>query len=1067
METLNNDWPLISVVVPSFNQAAFLRETLSSLVDQRYPCLEILVVDGGSTDGSVDIIREYEPHLAYWRSGKDDGQSAAINEGVERANGVLVGWLNSDDYLLPRALWSVARAYRQFPERGLYIGNGLRYDQVPNRFRSFCQRHLALNREALRSGVDYILQPATFFLRSAWLEVGGLNRDLQFCMDWDMYLRIADQHPAVVINEPLAVSREYEDTKTGGGGLERVAEINSMVERHTGKQMTPGVMHYMLESLLAQTAGKSSEALQHHLYKSMLALSDDFGSLCGNADGFPEVGDPQDATYLPRAAETAPVEAWPECENLPTISIVTASFNQGQFIEDTLTSIFAQNYPAIETIVYDAGSTDTTHDILKRYNDQLTFWTSEPDHGPADAINKGFKRATGEIVAWLNSDDMLAADALQEVGRAFAEDPELDMVFANALYVDEVGHPCRMDHGDYKTALYFGHMQAPEDVPYYWNYVHSVPQPTVFFRKSLLERHGYLDEQYHFIFDLELFWRLSKDARIKKIERTTAFYRIHSDAKTGNWREFLVELYRFSRPKWPSWTTQEFRRIWGEFLIYYIRGAVGKRPRDFWFWLATLVTGLSVWFRIGNPERVQLKLPPVRGTSGKAPLPEPPPDLPTPPPTTIPDPDYSVDRSAAKYTSFFCSFLWPKHPGFSGGEIRDFHLVRHLLSISQLHFVASSVVPEDDRKDVLGEYLDGMHDRIGKPCDFRMPGFWRRVDIALRGLKIPVPWGGLHLDALNKWYETAGSTLPTVERLTAETAPDFVFVSPQSNPSPLLLSGLPDRTRVIMASYDVEAERIQRLGDLESGLKRVAMRLEAWRAARFERKNLACCDGIIAVSDEDRNWFIEKNGVDPDRVLTIENGVDPEYFQYGERSPGERPEVAFVASFYYPPNVAAAFRLLDGIMPRVRKALPGARLWLVGQGATAEMLSRNDDHNVITGSVDDVRPYLACADVACIPLSAGSGSKYKVLEAASAGVPLVCTERALQGIDLAVDEHVLFGHDDQALADAILALLDNPDRAQQMAARARKRVVTTHAWTANLKKLDGWLKQLKDLPPLR
>jgi len=1054
--------------VPSFNQAAFLRETLSSLVDQQYPRLEILVVDGGSTDGSVDIIREYEPHLAYWRSEKDEGQSAAINEGVERATGVLVGWLNSDDYLLPRALWTVARAYLQFPERGLYIGNGLRYDQQPNRFRSFCQRHLALNREALHSGVDYVLQPATFFLRSAWLEVGGLDGSLQFCMDWDMYLRIADLQPAVMINDPLAVSREYEDTKTGAGGLERVAEISSMVERHTGRRVTPGVMHYMLESLLAHTAGEASEVLQHHLYKSLLALSDDFGSLCGNADGFPAEGDAQDAVYLPLASETAPAEAWPKCDALPTISIVTPSFNQGQFIEDTLTSIFDQQYPNIETIVYDAGSTDSTHDVLKRYDDRLTSWTVEPDRGPADAINKGFKKATGEIVAWLNSDDMLAADTLQEVGRAFAEDSELDMVFANALYVDEDGNPCPMDHGDYKTALYFGHIQAPEDVPYYWRYVHSLPQPTVFFRRSLLERYGYLDEQYHFIFDFELFWRLSQHAKIKKIERTTAFYRIHAAAKTSDWRKFQVELYRFSRPKWPRWTTQAFRRIWGEFLIYYIRGAVGDRPRDFWFWLATLVTGVSVWFRIGNPERVTLKLPPARGTASRdATCEKPPPDLPAPPPVTIPDPDYAVDRGNAKYTSLFCSFLWPKHPGFSGGEIRDFHLVRHLLSISRLHFIASSVVPGDDREDVLGEYLDGQHDRIGKSCDFRMPNFWRRVDIALRGLKVPVPWGGLHLDALNKWYETAGFTAPSVERLAAEAAPDFVFVSPQSNPSPLLLSGLPERTRVIMASYDVESERIQRLGDLESGLKRAAMRLEAWRAARFERRNLACCDGVIAVSDEDRKWFIEKNGIDPDRVLTIENGVDPQYFQYTERKPGERPEVAFVASFYYPPNVAAAFRLLEGIMPLVRKELPNARLWLVGQGPTGDMLSRNDESNIITGSVDDVRPYLAYADVACIPLSAGSGSKYKVLEAASAGVPLVCTERALQGINLAVDEHLLMGGDDQALADAILALLRDPARAQQMAARARERVVATHAWDANLKKLDDWLAALLDSPVRR
>src|SRR6185436_5949393 len=110
------------------------------------------------------------------------------------------------------------------------------------------------------------------------------------------------------------------------------------------------------------------------------------------------------------------------------------------------------------------------------------------------AINKGLSRATGEIVSWLNSDDMLARDALWEIGRSFAEDPELDMVLGNALYIDEGNELHLADHGSYRTALYYGHMQPFERIPQYWTYVHSVPQPTVFFRKRLLEQFGYLDE---------------------------------------------------------------------------------------------------------------------------------------------------------------------------------------------------------------------------------------------------------------------------------------------------------------------------------------------------------------------------------------------------------------------------------------------------------------------------------------------------------------------------------------------------------------------------------------------
>jgi glycosyltransferase involved in cell wall biosynthesis len=131
------------------------------------------------------------------------------------------------------------------------------------------------------------------------------------------------------------------------------------------------------------------------------------------------------------------------------------------------------------------------------------------------------------------------------------------------------------------------------------------------------------------------------------------------------------------------------------------------------------------------------------------------------------------------------------------------------------------------------------------------------------------------------------------------------------------------------------------------------------------------------------------------------------------------------------------------------------------------MMTRNDDDNVITGSVVDVRPYLAAADVACIPLSAGSGSKYKVLEAASAGVPLVCTERALQGIDLRPNEHILVGNNNENLADAIVTLLKNPGQAQKMAECACEKVASGHAWNVTMRKIDDWLASIKKLPSIK
>ncbi|RPH94024.1 MAG: glycosyltransferase, partial [Lysobacterales bacterium] len=479
--------PKISVIVPSFNQGKYLGETLASILSQDYPRLEVVVIDGGSTDESLEVIERYSERLAYWHSRPDNGQAHAISMGAARCSGDLLGWLNSDDFYWKDCLWTVARAYLRHPDHGLFIGNGLRYRE--GLYHPFCARHVALNREALVEGLDYILQPATFFLREAWEAVGGLDERLHYTLDWDIIVRVAQRYPAVLVNEFLAASREYPETKTGSGGMPRAMEILDFARTYAAGEVTPGALFYFCETLLAASDHSAIAELKPRFLEIMRAVADGFRRSWGNEDGFPQTSDPQDITYLPFAEATNPrAPKANDGQNLPAISVVTPSYNQAQYLGQALDSLRSQSYPALEMIVIDGGSTDNSTNVIRGRQADLAYWVSESDRGPAHAINKGFERAKGEVLAWLNSDDLLAEGALLEVGKAFADDPELDMVYANALYINESNQLFLADHGHCKTGLYYGRMQTREMVPAYWKYIHAVPQPTVFFRRRLLDQ---------------------------------------------------------------------------------------------------------------------------------------------------------------------------------------------------------------------------------------------------------------------------------------------------------------------------------------------------------------------------------------------------------------------------------------------------------------------------------------------------------------------------------------------------------------------------------------------------
>lgn len=184
------------------------------------------------------------------------------------------------------------------------------------------------------------------------------------------------------------------------------------------------------------------------------------------------------------------------------VSIITPSYNQANYLEQTIQSVLAQDYPQLEYIIVDGASTDGSVEIIRRYADRLAYWVSEPDHGQAEAINKGFQRASGEFVAWLNSDDLYLPGAVARAVAALAADPRLGFVYGDALTIDAQGRPLH--------PLVFGDWGLDELIRF-----RIICQPAVFMRRSALEQAGYLDAAYHMMLDHQLWIRMAQRSPIR------------------------------------------------------------------------------------------------------------------------------------------------------------------------------------------------------------------------------------------------------------------------------------------------------------------------------------------------------------------------------------------------------------------------------------------------------------------------------------------------------------------------------------------------------------------------
>lgn len=256
--------------------------------------------------------------------------------------------------------------------------------------------------------------------------------------------------------------------------------------------------------------------------------------------------------------------------NQSLVSIITPSYNQRQYLEETIESVLNQTYPSLEYIIVDGGSTDGSLDLIEDYSNQIDLFISEPDQGQTDAINKGFRHAQGDYLAWINSDDTYQPKAVEEAVHYLEAHPRAGMVYGDAMIIDENGHPLAKFNAQ------------PTNYERLLRGSVNIPQPAAFWRSNLWVQVGPLDPAFYFAMDYDLWVRLAEVSELHYLPRHWANFRLHSGAKT------IAADDRC----WPE-MKKVFLREGGGFLSpFMVKYVLRKTFAPFWQWYKRKKLGL-------------------------------------------------------------------------------------------------------------------------------------------------------------------------------------------------------------------------------------------------------------------------------------------------------------------------------------------------------------------------------------------------------------------------------------------------------------------------------------------
>ncbi|HHJ12903.1 MAG TPA: glycosyltransferase, partial [Gammaproteobacteria bacterium] len=488
-------WPLISVVVPSFNQAPFLEQTLCSVLEQGYPNLELIVLDGGSTDGSVDIIRKYESHIRFWRSHPDDGQYAAVNEGLQRCRGDIMTWINSDDILLPGSLYAAASVFLRRPEVEWITGRPSTMDEL-GRMRWVCDPPPLYSRHYYLSlRFDYpkfIQQEGTFWRRSLWEKAGGrLATRLHLAGDLELWMRFFRHARLYTVDHMLGRFRQHSTQKTAS----QMAQYREEAVRLLKPE--------------AEAAGAAACATP--AFAPVIRLQ---GEIPQAAAGAGTIGAAPDDT------SGAGSQAQPE----PLVTAIVSTYNSAGFLPGCLDDLMAQTVAdRLEVIVVDSGSQQNEGEIVRQYQQrfpQIRYIRTEQRETIYAAWNRAIREARGRYITNANTDDRHRCDALERMAQTLECQPAIALVYADSRVT-------RQPNASFDTAPVTGHFRWPEFAPeLLFSQCYVGPQPM--WRRELHARYGEFDESMSVAGDYDFWLRMAFSETFLHLPEELGLYLQHA-----------------------------------------------------------------------------------------------------------------------------------------------------------------------------------------------------------------------------------------------------------------------------------------------------------------------------------------------------------------------------------------------------------------------------------------------------------------------------------------------------------------------------------------------------------